>query len=423
MSERDTTMTSESSQQRSMICIADLPTGALAQVSSFLPSLSRAILAVSLNYLDVDSSSAIVGGQWDALDFGHIEKELASKISDHDIRGVLLCIDAVNTVKKLRLTNCINITGVGLEPLRGSAIIEQIDLSLVGDHESSDLNPEPPILCNEVLPILDSIIERGECDLKHLQFPKVWRKERNTESEFHAFLTRYNRYLVNRDVSCLKCNNYLAGGVNQMSQIGRDEYEYGSQTYTCYDCIAHYCHNCEDDGVYYISSVCKKCERCYCSNCSREGSCTSCDIWWCMACSDFKRCYRCQTNNCPACVSETECHSCGSDNIWCTSCVVIDDVFRSCDGCSVSNCEECCTSNIHAVKFCFDCEESLCGQCRVNKCKEGRNCTRCCQFALPVQLLEDRERLRQEHQEMQNEINELRKENNELKRKIEDLTG
>ena len=99
-------------------------------------------------------------------------------------------IDAVNNIKKLRLTNCINITGVGLDPLWGSTIIEQIDLSLVGDHEEPTLTEiwhppikmdywcsredvvvpfDPPISCELVLPILDSIIERKGNLLKHLQ--------------------------------------------------------------------------------------------------------------------------------------------------------------------------------------------------------------------------------------------------------------
>jgi len=212
-----------------MICLTDLPTSALAHVSSFLATPSRALFAAVLDYCDVDSSSAIAGDGWEFLDFGHIEKDLAAKLSDEDIRGVLFAIDAINNLRSLRLTNCINISGAGLEPLRGSTIIQQIDLSLVGDHESPSFTKEifvqiklrgvpeisaprePPISCAEVLPILDSIIERGEeCSLEYLQLPKYWRKERNTESDFHAFLARYNDYLSSRVVVCLKCNDNLS---------------------------------------------------------------------------------------------------------------------------------------------------------------------------------------------------------------------
>ncbi|KAK1734944.1 hypothetical protein QTG54_014404, partial [Skeletonema marinoi] len=122
-------MASESSQQRSMMYLSNLSTtGALTHVSSYLAAPSRALFAVALN--SRDSSSAIVGDDWEYLDFGHIEKDLAAKLIDDDIRDVLLSIDAINNLKRLRLTNCINISGVGLEPLRGSTIIQQIDLSL-----------------------------------------------------------------------------------------------------------------------------------------------------------------------------------------------------------------------------------------------------------------------------------------------------
>ena len=119
--------TKSCSRTHTMISLSDLPTGALAHVSSYLASpLSCALFAAALNHRDVDSSTVITGSQWDALDFGHIEKELAAKLTDDDINAVLTHIDAVNNIKKLRLTNCINITGVGLEPLRGSIIIQQI---------------------------------------------------------------------------------------------------------------------------------------------------------------------------------------------------------------------------------------------------------------------------------------------------------
>jgi hypothetical protein len=102
--------------------IADLPSEPLIHISSYLAAPSQVLLAVAIARYDAESlnnsiSSAIAGYCWDSLDFGQIEKELAAKLSDEDISAVLQCIDAVNTVKRLRLTNCVNITGSCLEPL------------------------------------------------------------------------------------------------------------------------------------------------------------------------------------------------------------------------------------------------------------------------------------------------------------------
>ena len=46
-----------------------------------------------------------------------------------------MCVDASNKLKRLKLSGLINITGRGLDPLRSSAVIEQIDLSLVKRYE------------------------------------------------------------------------------------------------------------------------------------------------------------------------------------------------------------------------------------------------------------------------------------------------
>eukprot|EP00984_Skeletonema_dohrnii_P032735 scaffold27346_cov78-Skeletonema_dohrnii-CCMP3373.AAC.2 len=403
--------------------LSDLPTGTLAHVSSYLPSPSRALFAVALNHRR-DSSSAIVGNQqWDVLDFGEIEKDLAAKISDDHIGGVLLCIDAVYNLKRLRLTNCINITGVGLDPLRESAIIEQIDLSLVGDHESPMLDPEPPISCVEVIPILDSIIQRGEdCSLEHLVFPKVWRKDRNTESDFHAFLSRYNDYLSSRGDICLNCSCNLPGDGHMLRMNGRYRCPYGTQNFTCYDCMDHYCDDCRVDEIW---GFCGKCERSYCAQCQTVKYCHCCENDICVDCIDFKECSNCHENTCLECASG--CHNnCCADKIWCNNCFDYGEYLNSCQNCRECYCYDCSESDIYALGYCYDCVDSLCGQCRVNKCKEGSYCacaSWCYELSFSV-LLEDKER-------MQNKINELENERREeqsnkiieLKREVKDLTG
>ena len=443
-------MDSASSQQRRF----DLPIGALSHVSSYLAPPSRALFAVALNCYDVERSSAIVSDQQDVLDFGDIERQLAVKLTDDDVRNILLSIDAVNNLRTLRLTNLLNITGMGLEPLRGSTMIEKIDLSLVGDHESPELSPAPPISCTEVLPILDSIIDMGEaCPLKLLIFPKEWRKERNTESEFHAFLIRYKDLLCSRVVSCLECDNNIEGGTMLQIWNGANGryYQYGTQDVTCYDCMKHYCVNCEVDGdegeIYCMSDVCRICNRCYCLHCSREWSCNSCDGWFCVDCMPTKQCAACDENTCLNCITERGCrNNCTEEEkLWCDHCVRCGDAFKlcgcngcvnhgnafqPCENCDVDYCVDCCDNSdtVYSVDCCNVCDEVLCGKCRVIKCKErtGDGCTGCYRLAFPA-LLEDKERLRQEMQaeidEQEKEISELKEENGELKRKLKDLNG
>ena len=363
-------MDSASSQQQRSL--SDLPVGTLSHVSSYLPLPSRALFAIALNYYhDTDSSTA----ERDVLDFGDIEKELAAKLTDDDVKGVLLSINAVNNLKTLRLTNLFNITGAGLEPLRRSTKIEKIDLSLVGDHESCDLSPAPPISCTDVLPILDSIIDMGGASsLKLLIFPKEWRKERNTESEFHAFLVRYNDFLCNRVDACLNCGDNLEEG--EMVQM--EAIEYGTQCMTCYDCMKHYCHDCVEEGdegeIYFMSEVCWTCNRRYCLHCSREWNCNCCEEWFCVECKDTKQCTQCDESVCLYCISNRGCrNSCCEGKIWCIKCVGYGYDLKLCETCDAEYCADCNSTNPHlsAIDYCDDCRKNLCGECRVFKCKNN----------------------------------------------------
>ena len=414
----------ESSQQRSL---SDLPIGALSHVSSYLAPPSRALFAVALNCHDTDSSAAIVGDQRDALDFGDIEKELTASLTDDDVRNILLSIDAINNLKTLRLTNLLNVTGIGLEPLRGSTMIEKIDLSLVGDNESPDLSPAPPISRTDVLPILDSIIERGEeCSLQLLISPKEWRKERDTESEFHAFVGRYNALLRSRVAPCLKCHRDLSEYNNSLVITDTSEYDYGAQDGTCYDCMKHYCRDCVENGYEKcISSLCGICNRRYCWNCCGERECTSCDTWFCEDCMDMNYCDSCQESSCENCISEKECHNDGCHwKTLCVPCAEYGSGLIPCEKCDTAYCIHCYESNsdsVYSIDYCGDCGKKLCGECRLISCKEKTTtrCTGCYRFALPP-LLEEKER---QIQEMQAEIDKQRNEINQLKRKVNDMGG
>jgi hypothetical protein len=128
--------------------LLDLPVEPLSHVASFLAAPSQALFAVALKVPSpaVAAPSSIISHQcWDNLDFGEIELELAKRLCDHHISNILLSIDAVNEVKRLKLTNCINITGIGLKPLRGSVIIEHIDLSLTRSGQNSRIYENPAV--------------------------------------------------------------------------------------------------------------------------------------------------------------------------------------------------------------------------------------------------------------------------------------
>ena len=205
--------------------ISDLPIGFIVDVSAFLSKPSRAILAVALsapssswqsdNLMHRPSpiSAAITSAQqWDMLDFEDIEKELANKLTDNDISAVLKCINAQDVLRRLKLCGCVNITGRGLNPLRNSIILEQIDISLIRKYEKPSYNkPRSKISEEAVVPILDSIISSDDCSLKYIQFPMKWRAIGMNGIEDNPLMVlqrRFNALLSNRafrGVNCIHC--------------------------------------------------------------------------------------------------------------------------------------------------------------------------------------------------------------------------
>ncbi|KAL7529394.1 hypothetical protein ACHAXR_002940 [Thalassiosira sp. AJA248-18] len=160
--------------------ITNLPDNVFADVAAYLPKPSRAMFSVAMtappsswarfDRREQQQSEQSVANvilsmdQYDTLDLGDIDKALAKKLTDDDIASILACIDAANNLKSLKLTGCVSIVGRGLEPLRNSAVLKEIDLSLVKYHESPILEPEPSISEDVVVPILDSIIHAGILD-------------------------------------------------------------------------------------------------------------------------------------------------------------------------------------------------------------------------------------------------------------------
>ena len=371
--------------------IYDLPIEPLTYVADFLPLPSRAMFAAALfngkGGLSTENNQKIAGNACETLDFGDIEKDLAAKLSDDDVDAILRCVDAVNKLKILRLTNCVNISGAGLEPLRGSEIIEIIDFSFVGAKADQYLHPDPPISCERILPILDTIII-GAGALKHLQFPLHWRNYRSEDSDFYQFLERFNRMLDDRGLNrCFKCNEIGEPPV----ELNNSRHDYGIQCDTCSVCLKHHCYGCSDnndDGSY--TYFCKKCERVYCSDCSVKYTCERCDTCYCVECPTRMRCAECEVNLCDFCgclcpnCRRPYCDDCHDEN-KCECDVCQSEVCRECtrylecEDCHFGHCEDCCEkAGINGVHSCQDCGIEQCVECRLRRpYPVDRSCSGC----------------------------------------------
>ena len=94
--------------------------------------------------------------RWEQLDLEHdIDVKLAAKIADDDIGAVLVCIGAKKTLKSLQFRRCDWVVGHGLEPLRGSVVLEEFNYceAYYGGIFNSSISEAA------VVPILQSIID------------------------------------------------------------------------------------------------------------------------------------------------------------------------------------------------------------------------------------------------------------------------
>jgi hypothetical protein len=355
------------------------------------------------------SRSSIAGNDWHTLDFGEIEKDLAAKLSDNDINDILLHINAADKLKRLRLTNCINITGAGLISLRGSTSIEQIDLSLVGANQSPILDPEPPISCDQVLPILDSIISQGRCSLKHLQFPHAWRNKEPEpdDTELNEFLERYDETCWDKSRTVC-CSSYRFG----LIQFDEDDNLFGMQSDTCCVCTKRYCSSCTDEDGNILLHFCQTCERNYCTECAAMVECDDCEDFLCVDCIPHTNCAspHCTDIVCKGCISK-ECQECNKK--WCYSCHECRYCVECNERCCCVECSE--KEGVNGVHWCDVCDSMLCDNCRLEECHNGdNNCKACVKMIAPLLaplLMEENRQLRDKNEEVMDEIKNLTDDN------------
>ncbi len=414
--------------------ITDLPISPITHVASFLTAPSRAFLAIALygareNIFCVNLCSkqpnnscywwdrslkhsirALMGSECENLDFGDVEKSLAVKINDAHLVQVLFCFDAVNKVKKIRLTHCININGAGLWPLRGSTVVEQIDLSVVTRHKSPKLWKKLQIRRElhfnlwrdtSVVRTLDSIISQEGNALKHLQLHWSWRELGEYSywrpNNVDQLIMRYNNMLESRGiVSCSMCTINLparAVRIDDMSvQLSFNKWAQidAAQHHTCLTCLRNYCDECvttennaanEMDILEYChdcegfqcqdcrkKDYCERCGRIFCAGtCGALKDCTGCPGKVCSRCSFESTCVRCNSIYCGECRDVSECNICLRH--WCRDCLP----STQCDHeCGINICDECISK-----RKCDQCNSSFCGNCRsISECKMCKQ--RCC---------------------------------------------
>ena len=277
---------------------------------------------------------------WKVLDLLDLDKSLRMRLTDGDIAGILVCIDAVNKLEQISLPHCINVRGDGLAPLSGSIVLKKADLCIVSEEVDS---MTPKLSIDAVLPILDSIVAKNQDSMSRLHVPKVWR---DTYSE------RLNNFYLENEL-------LPQAGYKHMSQSEkRAKYLLDRPNWNhmrkCKMGCAECCSNFQfHSGKIYISCEGDKLEVCPEPNCGRKycagnhadyeiRNCVVCEKRKCRGCAELYNCECCDRDLCEDCVEQLICVDCG----W------------------SSNCVDCATDGSGNTRDCRQCQQSFCGGCQ-----------------------------------------------------------
>ena len=262
--------------------ITQLPDSLLVGVAEYLPKTSRALFATALTASQSSwercnwkcqpsaTSKAIANccsEEWEIIDLLDIEKSVRIKLTDGDVGAILACIDAVNKVRRLKLTHCYGVSGKGLVPFKHSVVLEQIDLSLVEQNEDPFIKDETLLSDKDVIPILKGIVGKQSNSFKHLQLPRSWAlKAVPLCDDFIRLLSR--TWSNERALSCAKCD----GEVEEiLFDMGSPLGIYGMQSNTCFQCLRHFCNKDVSEHDVEYANMCFKCYRVYCQACVKTG--------------------------------------------------------------------------------------------------------------------------------------------------------
>ncbi|KAL9186482.1 hypothetical protein ACHAXT_005720 [Thalassiosira profunda] len=259
--------------------LMDLPDAALAHAAGYLALPSRTIFALAVEGQGEDLQKKILSNtKWTALDFSSVEKSLASRLTDDDIEQILLLIDAATNLKALNLAGCVNVTGVCLKMFRSSTELEQLDISLVGQHVrrfgcsyqppnyTGRPPPGPRLSEAKVLPYLNSIILTGGTSLKLLVIPEKWCKDPG--GDLCRFLRRYNAYLKRRGCTCSSCGERLREWERDVNYRSDFASYLGYHYNICYTCSKHFCNGCKSKKLKHCSAT----MRVHCTECAPRGA-------------------------------------------------------------------------------------------------------------------------------------------------------
>ena len=363
---------------------------------------------------------------WEKIDLERLSYRQRPALTDRSLHRLLEAVNAKEITKSLSIRCCTKIQGFGLEPLRGSHVLEELDLRNKCPYDSMNgkTGLEDSFVVNllgTMMPFARPTHDNCRSGLTARLFTVRFNAQEkpplvngvNTANRiqdcFHSygqvkkFLDSFDGSLKDRlwidRVPCSHCDEPLVEKVpcNQFetkeaaalrcfecSKISCGQNECPSTKRcqkcfsdlccvnidTCDECRIAKCSNCDD-----IEKCQGPCERTLCDCCCSVWECDHCHKSFCEGCKDLMFCHKCEKFFCIGCIEVSPCGDGWGDCDFCSRCLPDPN---ECSRCARVFCEIC---DPEELALCDGCDELVCIYCEdlsdpCGGCK-GMFCSKC----------------------------------------------
>lgn len=301
---------------------------------------------------------------WVKIDFSPFQEQCKKQslgrgesLLDSMLRGLLVRVNARETTTYLSLQGCTEIVGHGLEPMRGSHVLERINLDVGPFHQALDEQV--------ILDILRTMLPHK---LYHVEFPLLngtWPHIPRVDfiRDLHAAMKQRD---LDQKVACTSCHYPVCDETKQIVPSF-----HGLPPSRCGVCHKPYCRTATcPTGM----KDCRECGKASCAPCNEVLQCSNCAISYCSDCEFVTDpCIVCKKRSCSVCVSIPICTVAGCTVALCDGCAEQSSIsLERCDICEDTICSKCYT-----MSRCDRCDFQSCHETFCSECDSGAHCSEC----------------------------------------------
>lgn len=274
-------------------------------------------------------------------------------INDRQLRAFLCKINAKENTHTISLIGCPNVKGTGLEPLRRSQVLQDIDMRNIGTlpykgEQGAQYGPSS-LRHIHVFNILYSILEemrlsrRNVMVLRRLAF-RLHLDPANTNPTIKALFEQRESLWSRWNPSRRRQTSSLSDDVTYFFCMGprceinpKPDIQYPVQS--CFTCKSQYCHDCAPQLM-----ECSVCDHKYCNDCAMPPTCLECTANKCQWCANITQCSGCKKQCCASHGFESCGGKCNKD--FCLDCTE-DGELLFCVVCNMHYCGDECHKGVH----------------------------------------------------------------------------